>query len=123
VERSVDLEAAPGSARTARRAVDSLKGTLPEATFEALLLIVSELVTNAVLHSGLDRGDRLELKIIRFGDRLRIEVTDNGVGFGRSTPSPGRNGGLGLVIVEHLSDRWGHDPGRPTRVWAELAVA
>ena len=123
MERSVDLEAAPRSAGRARGAVDSLKGTLPEATFDELRLIVSELVTNAVLHSGLGRGDRLELKIIRLQHRLRIEVTDYGVGFGRSTPSPGRNGGLGLVIVERLSDRWGHDAGPPTRVWAELAVS
>jgi two-component sensor histidine kinase len=123
VERSVDLEAAPASARRARRAVGSLKGALPEATFESLLLIVSELVSNAVLHSGLGRGDRLVMKIRLLEDRLRIEVTDEGVGFGRSTPSPGRDGGLGLVIVERLSDRWGHDRGPPTRVWAELAVA
>ncbi|SFC12769.1 ATP-binding protein [Streptomyces aidingensis] len=76
------------------------------AAAEDALLIVSELVTNACLHTA---GPR-ELRLRRGPRRtLRIEVSDAGGG----TPAPlagrrpGRPGGHGMFIVERLSRDWG----------------
>ncbi|MBB4894812.1 hypothetical protein FHS39_003870 [Streptomyces olivoverticillatus] len=93
------------------------------AAAEDVLLVVSELVTNACLHAD---GPE-ELRVIRTGKVLRLEVTDLGSG----TPSPrtphraGRPGGHGMFIVQRLCLDWGvvrRDGGVGKTVWAELAA-
>ncbi|MGW1197134.1 ATP-binding protein [Streptomyces sp. NPDC002536] len=103
-------------------------GWLPAATAdhraaaEDVLLVVSELVTNACLHAG---GPE-ELCVTRAGKVLRLEVSDLGAG----TPAPrtphraGRPGGHGMFIVQRLCLDWGvvrHEGGVGKTVWAELA--
>ena len=93
------------------------------ASAEDILLVVSELVTNACLHgNGPD-----ELQLHCAPKLLRVEVTDSGGG----DPSPrtphraGRPGGHGMFIVQRLCLDWGvvrQPEGRPGKtVWAELA--
>ncbi|MEU8583347.1 ATP-binding protein [Streptomyces abikoensis] len=92
------------------------------AAAEDVLLVVSELVTNACLHAD---GPE-ELCVSRSGKTLRLEVSDLGAG----TPAPrtphraGRPGGHGMFIVQRLCLDWGvvrRSEGVGKTVWAELA--
>ena len=90
---------------------------------EHVLVLVSELVTNSVLHGGVEEGERIELSLAWSPERLRIEVLDHGPGFGASLASSDREGGWGLQLVERLADRWGVTRTDATIVWFEMALA
>ena len=118
----VDLARDPDSAAEARRALGEVSDHLSPRRLEDAQLLVSELVTNAIRHAGLDEADTIKL-VVETGDRaLRIEVCDSGRGFELSEPEPdpARPSGWGLYLVRELSDRWGVDRGGQTRVWFEL---
>jgi len=85
-----------------------------------LSLVVSELVTNAVIHG---RG-AITLKIRVDGNGVYGEVIDEGGGFERDVRERGPDelNGRGLMIVDALSRRWGIHEGT-THVWFELAEA
>lgn len=108
----VDLElpggpSAPGRARIEIR--QAIEAVLPEDDSATVTLLTSELVTNAVIHAEQPDDASIGLRMIRSQDRLRVEVTDSGPGFDpavRRRPDPG-SGGLGLLLIAHLSDRWG----------------
>ncbi len=107
-----------GAPRRSRSAVrERLTGVLPASRLADLTLMVSELVSNAVLHGG----GEIELRIDADERYVRGQVIDGGGGFLR--PPPGRPGvgGLGLVVIERLAETWGIRSG-PTNVWFELAV-
>ncbi|MFE7133943.1 ATP-binding protein [Streptomyces sp. NPDC057638] len=104
-------------------------GWLPAATAdrraaaEDVLLVVSELVTNACLHA---EGPE-ELRVSCDGKVLRLEVSDRGAGqpAPRTPHRAGRPGGHGMFIVQRLCLDWGvlRVPGAPGKtVWAELAA-
>ena len=89
------------------------------------MLVVSELATNAVLHSGCLPEEELEVVAERVPAGVRIAVSDPG----RSGKRPERGqmpmgitGGMGLHVVERLARRWGTEVDGVTRVWAELAL-
>lgn len=91
-----------------------------------VLLCVSELATNALLHGvPPGRGFRLHLALHE-GGPLRVEVHDSGGGDVRapaSCPRGGDEGGRGLLLVTELADDWGvgrRDPGKV--VWCEFAL-
>ena len=118
----VDLSRDPDSAAEARRALGEVSDHLSPRRLEDAQLLVSELVTNAIRHAGLDEADTIKL-VVETGDRaLRIEVCDSGRGFELTEPEPdpARPSGWGLYLVRELSDRWGVDRGGQTRVWFEL---
>jgi anti-sigma regulatory factor (Ser/Thr protein kinase) len=104
-------------------------GWLPAATAdqraaaEDVLLVVSELVTNACLHAeGPD-----ELWIALDNKVIRIEVSDKGNGqpAPRTPHRAGRPGGHGMFIVQRLCLDWGvvRSPGTAgKKVWAELGA-
>ncbi|MGV9271222.1 ATP-binding protein [Kitasatospora sp. NPDC003701] len=86
------------------------------------LLLVSELVTNAVLH-GTPTGNRVRLVLSVDHERLRIEVHDARADRGpvlRAGSSEDESG-RGLILVKSLSLRWGCCPreGIGKIVWAE----
>ncbi|MCI3278932.1 ATP-binding protein [Streptomyces cylindrosporus] len=84
-----------------------------------LLLCVSELVTNALLH-GVPPGRRLLFRLKYDGEVIRIEVHDSGTGVPR-VADDADEGGRGLLLVSALADKWGvgeRDPGKV--VWAEF---
>ena len=93
------------------------------AAAEDVLLVVSELVTNACLHAeGPD-----ELRISCDNKVLRIEVSDRGAGqpAPRTPHRAGRPGGHGIFIVQRLCLDWGvvRAPGVAGKtVWAELGA-
>ena len=82
-----------------------------------VLLVVSELATNAFLHGV---GD-VELRVAFDGRCVIGNVADAGTGFTcapREQPHT-RIGGNGLYLVERLASRWGVDEGT-ARVWFEI---
>jgi anti-sigma regulatory factor (Ser/Thr protein kinase) len=108
----------------AREAVTRAVGELGPVMLDDVLLVVSELVTNAVRHAP-DRGP-IHLEVHRDGV-LRIEVQDQGEGFERPVRSEPRPefpvGGFGLTVVGRLSTGWGiARRGVRTTVWAELPL-
>ena len=93
------------------------------AVAEDVLLVVSELVTNACLHT---EGPE-ELRVAFRTKILRLEVTDRGDGqpAPRTPHRAGRPGGHGMFIVQRLCLDWGvlRAPGSSGKtVWAELAA-
>ncbi len=88
---------------------------------DAILLVVSELVTNALVHT--DGQVRLDLTLIN--DRLRIAVADVSPRTPIKPTSIGweATGGRGILLVEALSAAWGTVPvSGGKQVWAEIAV-
>ncbi|MDC0773882.1 ATP-binding protein [Streptomyces sp. HD] len=86
-----------------------------------LLLCVSELATNALLH-GAPPGRGFLLRVRYDGDVLRVEVHDSGTGVPR-TPDDPDEGGRGLLLVGALADKWGVGERNPGKVvWAEFVV-
>ncbi len=120
-ELAGDLQA-PGLARAAAART---MGDLPEPVRDAALLLISEVVTNAVRHGCSGPDDRVRLVVGRRAVALRVEVEDPG----RGVPDPAdgeddplRESGWGLVMVDRLASRWGTDH-HPSRVWFELDLS
>jgi anti-sigma regulatory factor (Ser/Thr protein kinase) len=108
-----------GQVRQARRFLAALLDGCPAA--DDALICVSELVTNAVLHSlsGSDGGQFGVQAVTRPG-RLRVEVTDEGGPWEPAGHGSGQHG-RGLLIVEKLAARWGRDGSDYGRtVWFEI---
>lgn len=89
---------------------------------DTLRLVVSELVTNAVLHGQADDEHHVILYLAVAPQRIRAEVCDSGPGLDPDAlPSrDGRPGGFGLVIVNEITSRWGVSTDEGTCVWFEL---
>jgi anti-sigma regulatory factor (Ser/Thr protein kinase) len=118
-ELTLELPRAPTAGSLARSAVsDSFAEELGRDRVGELLLVVSELVTNAVLYG---RG-AITLKVRVDRDGIFGEVVDQGGGFEREVRERGPDEltGRGLMIVDALSRRWGIHEGT-THVWFELA--
>ena len=113
-----------GAAAAARQALRKGNGTLPAAVREDVLLLVSELVTNAVVHAGAGPEQPLEVQILRGPRWVVVTVSDRGHGFAWK-PTPGganESGGWGLFLVDRIADRWGVEcTPSGARVWFELA--
>jgi anti-sigma regulatory factor (Ser/Thr protein kinase) len=117
-----DLVPEAGSARAARRAVAEVLSSwgLPAYAVDDAVLIVSELVANAVLHARDEAA--LELEITFGGAWLRVSVSD-GSAVRPSARAAERNheNGRGMAIIDALSDRWGVEGrGRGKRIWFEV---
>ena len=106
---------APGEARNALRA---LNGSLDRELAEDVRLLVSELVTNSLRHTG---TSEIALEVWSSDEVVRVAVTDRGTGFDLDgPPTPGDASGWGLFMVDRLADRWGVETDGQTRVWFEL---
>jgi anti-sigma regulatory factor (Ser/Thr protein kinase) len=102
-----------------------LAGRIPAATASDAALLVSELVTNSVVHANVGAGRALTVDVWTLDDRLRIAVIDPGSRLRPRMlpPDPETGCGLGLSLVDELCERWGvwQDLG-PTCVWCELLL-
>ena len=113
----------PSSTREARRRVsDALQASNLDAAAVTAALIVSELVTNAVLHARTP----FQVRVMIDGDVIRIEVHD---GTERKPIrryfSDRATSGRGLQLVEELCEAWGVDAdsdGTGKTVWAEVST-
>jgi serine/threonine-protein kinase RsbW len=126
--QQVDLvvDAAPTAAREARRAV-ARRGLVSTGREPTLLLLVSELVSNSVRHAGMTDDEPIRLRARTDAESAYVEVCDAG----RSGRVPAKRaqdalepGGLGLVLVDEMADRWGVAcTDGETCVWFELGCA
>ena len=122
-QRAVRLPADLASARAAR---GFTRGVLSEwdahEVVDDALLVVSEMVTNAVTHAA----SECELRVSMSPTIVRIEVLDAGAGTPEPVPaSATRGNGRGLHLIDALTAAWGVEPqadGGKT-VWAELRRA
>ncbi|WP_344392099.1 ATP-binding protein [Streptomyces vastus] len=118
-----ELAAHPGSASQARRLTRTrLSGwAVCEDTCDMAELVVSELVTNAVVHTA---SRQVVCELHDGDDRLRIAVRDEGCATGEPHPSPQRpeeEHGRGLLLVAAVCSAWGaQDSGPGLLVWADL---
>jgi anti-sigma regulatory factor (Ser/Thr protein kinase) len=110
----------------ARRLVRCLGDCLDDERIENLELLVTELVTNAVRHAGLDDDGWVELELVVTDELVHVEVSDPGRGFDptRSASRPGeaRGSGWGLFLVDQLATRWGVHHDDCTRVWFDIVT-
>ena len=116
---------APGVARSI--VAEWLADQVAPCVLETALLLVSELVTNSVRHSGVPDGEDVVVRVDLWRDGCRLEVEDPGRD-GVIAPQPQdllNGGGMGLNLVQMLSERWGvvRAAEGPTRVWAQLPRA
>lgn len=121
VEADVALPPVAGSAGAARRFIAA---TLTSWDLEDLVdtatLLVSELVTNAILHARSD----VTVTVRRDTEQLRVAVSDTGEGLPQvrratDTATTGR----GLALVDACALAWGVDPGSAGKsVWFVLAA-
>lgn len=108
-----------GQVREARRFLAGLLGGCPAA--DDALVCVSELATNAMLHSrsGLPGGRFTVTATVRAGS-VRVEVADEGGPWGQERAGDGQSG-RGLLIVGELASRWGREEaGAGRTVWFEI---
>ena len=114
--------------RVARSIVaEWLADQVAPCVLETALLLVSELVTNSVRHSGVPEGEDVVVRVDLWRDGCRLEVEDPGRD-GVIAPQPQdllTGKGMGLNLVQMLSERWGvvRAAEGPTRVWAQLPRA
>lgn len=96
-----DTEASVGDSR---RFVASATADAPAAVRDAIVLMVSELATNAIVHAGGGFAVRVE----RDDGSIHVTVTDQGTGTPAvQHPDEHQPHGRGLRIVDELSDEWG----------------
>ena len=110
----------PGAAR--RVVQDALLDAGLEVMLDDALLLVTELVTNSVVHAGTD----VELHIEIGAGSARIEVVDRGAAslpIVTGEPDGIREGGRGMFLLDALAQEWGtrHFPGGKS-VWFSLGV-
>jgi serine/threonine-protein kinase RsbW len=119
----------PATLRQTGEARRFLSGILADfATADDAILCLSELAANATIHSHSRRpGGHFTVRAeIRPGDRLRVEVQDQGGPWTRpgAQPEPSHDGphGRGLVIVGRLARDWGRSGDSETGwiVWFEM---
>lgn len=112
---------APADVREALSGLGSLGWAVGD-----VLQVASELVGNAVRHSGCRPGDHVQVSASLQSGLVRIAVRDPGrsgdVAHVRE-PEDFDDGGLGLMIVDQLSQRWGAERADGYLVWAEVALA
>ncbi|MFI9361419.1 ATP-binding protein [Kitasatospora sp. NPDC053057] len=120
--RRLPLSAQPGAVAEARSCTAGFLAdvTDPRVVADAVLL-VSELVGNAVRHTGAPSS----LLLVRCPGLLRIEVSDSSrrPPLPRAPYGPNGGGGLGLFLLSRLALRWGWYPAGPGKaVWCELRI-
>jgi signal transduction histidine kinase len=105
--------------REARRQVSGFEAIPAELKPDAMLL-VSELVSNAVRH-GPHSQKSIRVRLTAGYGTLRVEVQDSGrtfqAGLGHQLDSPG---GMGLRLLQELTERWGVETSPETMVWFEM---
>ena len=118
---SRDFPALPQQAREARRFLASLLDGRPAA--DDAVLCLSELITNACLHSrSRQPGGQFTVRIQTCGPCLRVEVSDQGGPWTAPAKDDHAQNGRGLQIVSQLTRTWGRTGNSATgwTIWFEI---
>lgn len=116
-EVNLTLETNEQAPRISRQKLSELRSEL-EPRFDDLTLVVSELVSNSVRHSG---DGFVSVSIKKTANLVRLEVRDLGPGFDPDH-SDSDSDGMGLRIVSRVADTWGIDNDGACTVWVEIAL-
>jgi anti-sigma regulatory factor (Ser/Thr protein kinase) len=111
----------PGQVQNVRSFVSRALGDCPAA--DDVVLLASELATNAVLHTASGDGGMFRVAVRLADGVVRVEVHDGGSASPPGVAPFGEPGesGRGLELVAAIATRWGHDGGRNGRVvWFEV---
>lgn len=114
------ISAQPEGPAQARRIIaEELATVLPPSELDDVKLMVSELVTNGIVH-GRHESDEIPVMLdVCVNGEIRCAVLDHGAGFAARVREH-ESGGWGLRLIEQLSDRWGMQCSpRRTEVWFE----
>lgn len=89
---------------------------------DSAVLLLSEMLTNVLVHTDTDALLLAEVTGGGDGRRMRVEVTDAGDDLPHMRrPGELASSGRGLVLIELLAHTWGVDPrGRGKSIWFEL---
>ena len=119
VERSLEL--GPTAPAAARQLVSDI--SLDDTARSKLELILSELVTNSVKHAGRAGDAELSVSLRRERELVHGEVCGEGPEFEWTPHDPDLEepGGLGLMIVNDLAERWGIITNSQVCVWFECS--
>ncbi|MEU3945112.1 ATP-binding protein [Streptomyces sp. NPDC029526] len=122
------LEPLPESVPQARRWFRELIAPYrPTCSVDDCALLISELVTNAILHGRRDEEGVVRVEWFRSGSSLRVEVHNPGHPAGVRLRQPGADDahGRGLLLVDAIASSWQSGPSRfgGTVVCFELADA
>jgi serine/threonine-protein kinase RsbW len=122
---TVRLPATPASAAALRHQItaDLTEQPVAPALIDDVVLVATELVTNAIRHAEPLVGGQVTVTWTVDGGSVLIRVTDGG-GASRPRvrhPSPRETSGRGLALVEALATHWGvEDTAGATTVWATI---
>jgi anti-sigma regulatory factor (Ser/Thr protein kinase) len=123
LEATIAVEAHPAAVGEARRFLRRALSDagVDEEVVDVVLLLASEVITNAVIHAR----SSSEIRVMRLPAAVRVEVADT------SKALPERRvfdfesaSGRGLAIVDAVAARWGVEaiPGDGKFVWFEVAA-
>jgi two-component sensor histidine kinase len=117
-----ELNAGPMAGPGARRALLTGNGALPSSVRDDVLLLVTELVTNAVRHANAGPDGVVRVELRRGPDFVRVAVSDDGAGFKAEAPlERDQADGWGLALVDRIADRWAITPtASGTCAWFEM---
>jgi len=112
------IAAQPDGPAQARQIIaEELSSRLPARVVNDIKLMVSELVTNGIVHGSAERDTPVVLDLVINGN-IQCRVLDHGPGFATRRRRPSAGGGWGLQVVEQLADRWGMQRSpQHTEVW------
>ncbi|MFI9328590.1 ATP-binding protein [Kitasatospora sp. NPDC052868] len=109
--------AVPGARRLVMAIVRDWGVVLSEDVLQDLELCASELIANALVHTG----ERCTVTVRRRVGRLRVEVADRCPELPRRERDAESTGGRGLLLVEALAQAWGWYPsGAGKVVWFDF---
>jgi anti-sigma regulatory factor (Ser/Thr protein kinase) len=114
------FEPVPAQVRDARGFAASVLRSWGVDTDDVVLL-VSELATNAVLHARSEFG----ISLSHEGDRVRVEVSDGNSRLPSFVTVPhDANSGRGLLLLQTVSGSWGVEShGNGKTIWFEMTVS
>jgi anti-sigma regulatory factor (Ser/Thr protein kinase) len=118
-----EIRGGPEAGCAARQAALASNGALPGAVRADVLLLVTDLVNNAMRHAGVRPMQVVRVELRRLPQGVRVEVTDRGGRVARVHPRSNGDeaGGWGLLLVDRIADRWGARPtASGTCVWFEV---
>ena len=104
--------------REVRHSFERYAGKVDVPLLDGLRILSTEIVSNAVRHSGRPAGDPIEVATTFTPTSVRVEVIDQGKGVEPLTPRS-TSPASGLQLVELISDRWSSSHGS-FHVWFEI---